>query len=372
MHRQYQMFVWCAGLFLGCALAAVADTGSGTGGIAKDDPPCQTFSSTDVPKATPPFGVVTSTLTVEESVIITDINVQLSITHDYPTELQAAIQSPSGTWVSLFDNLSGWGSNFTNTVLDDQASSSIRWDDPPFNGVFYPEGRLAKFIGENAQGVWTLRIRDTEQGDGGALTAWQIRIDCTPGEPLETTAELCPDNSIYAQLPAPPYDDWNGAFSDGDYQVYENFSGVSGAITGIRWWGIMGFSGDCVRDPNQYVIEIYEDGGDGPGDLLHEQVVIPAYESTGILYNTDMLLYRFDATLNVPLVISSGWISIYGDGEGSCWFSMTDSFDGDAYSRQWAGPRLQYLTYDHAFCLLGEGGEGEGEGEGEGDRKSVV
>lgn len=69
----------------------------------------------------------------------------------------------------------------------------------------------------------------------------------------------------------------------------------------------MGFDGACVRDPNSYIVSFCEDNGDGPGELLYEQTVSPTYENIGVLYNDDNPLYRFDASLSVPIPISEGW-----------------------------------------------------------------
>jgi subtilisin-like proprotein convertase family protein len=41
-------------------------------------------------------------------------------------------------------------------------------------------GNLSDFVGENATGVWTLTVRDTDRGVAGTLKAWQLRICVQP------------------------------------------------------------------------------------------------------------------------------------------------------------------------------------------------
>jgi hypothetical protein len=54
-----------------------------------------------------------------------------------------------------------------------------------YTGTWRPEGLLSDFIGEEANGIWTLDIQDTELADQGALNGWSIEI--TLGELFTTT-----------------------------------------------------------------------------------------------------------------------------------------------------------------------------------------
>ena len=110
-------------------------------------------------------GVTTSTIEVTGTGSITDLNVELSISHTYDGQLTATLFAPEGTPVELFSNVGGSGNNFIATVLDDAAASSITTGAAPFTGTFQPEGSLADFNGIDAAGTWTLEIIDDTKRD---------------------------------------------------------------------------------------------------------------------------------------------------------------------------------------------------------------
>jgi hypothetical protein len=63
-----------------------------------------------------------------------------------------------------------------NFGLDDASSSNFSCP-PPKTGIFRkPASPLSAFNGQNAAGVWTLRIKDNTLGDGGQLTTFQLKI----------------------------------------------------------------------------------------------------------------------------------------------------------------------------------------------------
>ena len=66
--------------------------------------------------------------------------------------------------------------NFTNTVFDDEAATSITTGSAPFTGTFRPEGSLAVLDGKLANGTWTLEVSDVVFGDAGTLNSWQLSI----------------------------------------------------------------------------------------------------------------------------------------------------------------------------------------------------
>lgn len=101
----------------------------------------------------------TSTITVPDSYAVGDVDVTLNITHTWDSDLRVTLVAPDGTSVQLFSAVGGSGKNFTNTVLDDQATTAIGTGTAPFTGTFKPAGSLATFIGHNAAGgSWTLQV----------------------------------------------------------------------------------------------------------------------------------------------------------------------------------------------------------------------
>jgi subtilisin-like proprotein convertase family protein len=164
------------------------------GGTPLGDP--EQFTSTDVPKAVGPINVsepVTSTLFVPDSITILDLDVALNISHTYVEDLIVDLTSPEGTTVNLFGGIGGGGENFTDTVLDDDAATSINSGSPPFTGSYKPNEFLSAFNLEDGQGTWTLTVTDTyPAADSGMLNSWSITI--TP-----PAASFDPDN-VYVQF----------------------------------------------------------------------------------------------------------------------------------------------------------------------------
>ena len=77
----------------------------------------------------------------------------------------------------LSDRNGGSGSNYTNTVFDDDAGAGISSGSAPFEGVFTPDGDLNDFNGLSALGDWKLVVTDRLGNSlGGALLDWTIRI----------------------------------------------------------------------------------------------------------------------------------------------------------------------------------------------------
>ena len=84
------------------------------------------------------------------------------------------LQAPDGTDILLVNERGGSGSNFQNTVLEDNASASIRFAAAPFAGSYQPETPLSTFAGKNALGVWKLWIVDFGTGKAGVLNSWSL------------------------------------------------------------------------------------------------------------------------------------------------------------------------------------------------------
>ena len=145
-------------------------TGSGTGAAVN-------VNSTDVPKAIPQEGVVTSTLSIAGAGTIQDLDVRIpNLTHTFDGDLEIRLIGPGGSpSVTLVNNRGGSGDNFTNTVFDDEAATAISAGTPPFTGSFRPETPLSVFDGLSQAGTWTLRIDDQAFGDSGTLNSWGVR-----------------------------------------------------------------------------------------------------------------------------------------------------------------------------------------------------
>lgn len=119
---------------------------------------------------------------VPDHLIITDLDVTVSVTHTNVFDLQLTITSPSGTSVVLnsYDPFTEYfdGADYRQTVFDDEAEVAIGEATPPFTGRYRVDvdDALAAFDGEDAFGDWHLQIYDAHYGDTGSLDAFGVRI----------------------------------------------------------------------------------------------------------------------------------------------------------------------------------------------------
>lgn len=140
--------------------------------------PASTGGSVGTPLPIDDNAVTLSQITIEPQVSrVTDINVNLSLQHEFLPDLDVTLVSPSGTRVRLFADMRSNESGMTNTTLDDEAGTRIIDGNAPFTGSFIPEQLLANFDGEDPSGVWTLEIVDDNVTDDGVLLNWSIDIE---------------------------------------------------------------------------------------------------------------------------------------------------------------------------------------------------
>jgi len=175
---------------------------------------------------------------------INDLDVSLEIFTSFRQDLTVTLTSPAGTAVTLLAHVDA-GLNFTNTVLDDEATVSISttFPTPPgppsgMTGSFSPEQPLSTFDGEQAIGAWTLAITDDQyQGSSSQLFNWGLTFtllepddddgdgwigDCLPyGDCDDTVATTnpgapdCPGDGIDDDCDG-DVDQAGGADADGD------------------------------------------------------------------------------------------------------------------------------------------------------------
>jgi len=141
---------------------------------------CETYTATDTPLEISAVG--TPTITSISNINLTDatvsdVNVTINITHTWVNDLVITLTSPTGTVVALTTNNGAAGADdYTNTVFDQDASSSITSGTAPFTGTFIPEGDLSTFNGEGALGDWILTVTDTANQDGGSLLEFSLEV----------------------------------------------------------------------------------------------------------------------------------------------------------------------------------------------------
>ena len=141
---------------------------------------CNNYVATNVPITISSSGTptITSTLTINDSGTISDLNLNnLNVTHSWLADLTISLTSPSGTTVTVINQICGQNDNI-DINLDDEASNNYASIPcPPTDGGNYqPNSPLSAFDGEEINGTWTLTITDDENQDGGSLDNWELFI----------------------------------------------------------------------------------------------------------------------------------------------------------------------------------------------------
>ncbi|MFM7519882.1 MAG: S8 family serine peptidase, partial [Planctomycetota bacterium] len=127
--------------------------------------------------AIPDPGTLTSSLTVAGLTSpIGDVDVTVSITHTWVSDLTLTLIAPSGRRIQLASAVGGSGDNFAATIFDDEATTAISAGTPPFTGRFIPAQPLSALDGESGNGTWRLEMTDSVSTDVGTLTAWSVRV----------------------------------------------------------------------------------------------------------------------------------------------------------------------------------------------------
>ncbi len=174
--------------------------------------------------------------------------------------------------------------------------------------------------------------------------------------------DTCPPDALYTQNVDGPGAVWS-AFTSAitssfAYKVYENFSGVSGQICDIHWWGLsLLYSGGWYAcDPTGVTFEIkfYQDNAGLPGAEVCSYTVTPTITGTGSFYAGYELFYFHVPTLAPCTALSSGWVSIQSQlNTNDCAFLWMSGTGGDGDSLQWDGSAYAHTNYDLGLCLTG-------------------
>jgi subtilisin-like proprotein convertase family protein len=122
---------------------------------------------------------ILDTIVVSDVGTISFVQVELEITHAYDGDLDIFIEFDNGgspICVELSTDNGSLGTNYTNTIFNDSATTAITSGSAPFNGLFSPEGLLADFNGVSMTGSWSLQVSDDSSGDVGTINEWNLVI----------------------------------------------------------------------------------------------------------------------------------------------------------------------------------------------------
>lgn len=107
---------------------------------------------------------------------VADVAVSIDAIAANTSQNRIWLVSPAQTEVLLFDHRGSFlTDDFVGTIFDDQAPMSVVGAAGPFHGCFAPEQGLAAFVGEAADGPWTLRVETCLYET--SVTAWQLHLE---------------------------------------------------------------------------------------------------------------------------------------------------------------------------------------------------
>jgi subtilisin-like proprotein convertase family protein len=316
------------------------------------DSGANTKVSADIPKSIPettsPTGT-TSQLAVQNVGTISDVNVNLDITHPQIWQLQLFLVSPTGKRVELVNNaggISSLGSDFANVVFDDEATRPIATATAPFTGSYRPVSPLTTLDGDNANGTWTLEIRDPFvdflNPSTGVLNRWSLTF--SGGTPV----------TWVQTLGQPPV-----TVSSGGRVTGVNFGNRQGfsqpepvSIGGQVWNDLDGNGAKDSGEPGLPDWTIYVDGNDNgqfdtaatrtvsstavPRTITDFDTVTSQLSFTGLNSVTDVdvtfdITHSFDGDLDVYLISPQGTQVELFSGVGGQFNNFTDTtLDQDA------------------------------------------
>ncbi len=219
------------------------------------------FDSTDVPT---PYGgnnsnPVTSTLNIPDSLVITDINVLgVNASHRSQRRLYFLLRH-QGTQIQLYGNTCTGNTSF-NMDFDDEAASGVACQ--PANGeVYRPQQSLSAFDGQDAQGLWEMRINSFQRRNTGVLNSWSLEVcavgqqelvsDIRVGKVVDVIDRIATVNLLIKNAGTAPLtnlqlnDNLDNVFGAGNYQLNSTpqiIAAPAGFIANIAYTGQAGSS----------------------------------------------------------------------------------------------------------------------------------
>jgi len=223
-----------------------------------------TGSAVDLPEFIPPVGSPNGTPT--ESVIpisgdpslkVSSVEVTVSLTYPTDGNLTLSLIAPSGQSVTLYQNPSDKGQDFTNTTFSDTAAQLITSGTAPYTGTFRPVQPLANLDGLTAFGNWTLKVSGGIGPNGGILQSWSLSINGVASKP--TSFEVTFDRPVDPQVLITA---GKATFVAGDVQVFYHDTTNGAASIPLLVTGV------APVVPPYYVTDPTQDGVDGYTNFL--------------------------------------------------------------------------------------------------------
>ena len=143
---------------------------------------CNTYSNNTIqnipdgpsPTVSTAGPTLTSVINVPISQTITDVNVNVNVTHQWIRDLVSRVVHPDGTVVILGNRICNDQDGYNITFND--GSPAIACTAPITAGTFNPNQALSALNSKNTNGNWSLTMNDYFQGDIGTLNSWSVEV----------------------------------------------------------------------------------------------------------------------------------------------------------------------------------------------------
>ncbi len=142
------------------------------------------------------------TFSVGSTFTIADVDLGFNAAHTFRSDIQAVLESPAGTRVTVLDGVAGDGDNNYDILLDDESVNPLD-DGSPDNTAapFYdrdviPDNALSAFDGESSVGTWTLEICDDAGGDNGTYNRAELRLSGSTSTAITRTNQAAAVNPL--------------------------------------------------------------------------------------------------------------------------------------------------------------------------------
>ncbi|MBP6038695.1 MAG: T9SS type A sorting domain-containing protein [Flavobacterium sp.] len=117
---------------------------------------------------------LTSTITIPISQTISDVNVNVNVTHAWIRDLVSQVVHPDGTAIILGNRICNDQDGYNITFND--GSPAIVCAAPITTGTFTPSQALSGFNTKSTNGTWGLLLNDYFQIDTGSLNSWSVEV----------------------------------------------------------------------------------------------------------------------------------------------------------------------------------------------------
>lgn len=134
------------------------------------------IASSEVPKAIPDLGTITSKIVFVETMTVKRVVMQLNIAHTWDADLAIKLTSPGGTTLNMSDGNGNLFDNYTDTIFHSGCATPITSGAAPFTGCYSPEQSMVVLNEQPLKGTWTLTVSDTSMNDSGTLNSWSLAM----------------------------------------------------------------------------------------------------------------------------------------------------------------------------------------------------